>query len=243
MFARLLSPLREFGPLAGMIYLLTRALQRSRVPASVYLYELMAQPVADAPLLRPGLRKGIVVREIGPGDPALARMPLGQATLDTRFAQPTVCLGAFRKDRLIAYMWLCLGAYDEDEVACRFVPSQVPPAAWDFDFYVFPEDRLGLGFASLWDDANAYLRARGYSYTCSRVNRFNTASRRSHARLHGQCVGRLLFLRALGVQAMLATVPPYLSVTADRAAPPAVSVAAPRPGTTASQSQGPVASA
>jgi hypothetical protein len=226
MFARILSPFREFGPFSGSVYLLTRALHRGRVPAHVYLYELIAQPVPDVPLLRGSLRKGIKVREVGPDDPALARMPVSPATLAARFAQPTVCLGAFRKERLIAYMWLCFGPYQEDEVSCRFVPTASPRAAWDFDFYVFPEDRLGLGFASLWDDANAYLRARGYRYTCSRVNRFNTASRRSHARLNGRRLGQLLFVRAFGLQAMLASVSPYLSVTRDAGARPVVRVRA-----------------
>ena len=226
MFARLLSPFREFGPFAGWIYVLTRALRRARVPVHVYFYELMAQPVPETPLLRAGLSKSLEVRAIGPGDPALARMPLSAATLAARFAQPTVCLGAFRKDRLIAYMWMCLGAYDEDEVACRFVPSGSPRAAWDFDFYVYPEDRLGLGFAGLWDAANAYLRARGYRYTCSRVNRFNTASRRAHARLQGRRLGQLLFVRGFGLQAMLANVPPYLSVTRTAGARPIVPVTA-----------------
>lgn len=223
---KFLSPFKEFGFLAGLLYGIDQVLYRLGSPARLYLYELMAQPIADAPVLTPRLAKGIAVREIGPGDPALAAMPVTAEALAARFAMPTVCLGAFRGANLVAYMWLCLGPYEEDEVRCLFVPQPASRAVWDFDFYVFPQDRLSLGFVCLWDAANAYLRARGYRYSCSRVSRFNIGSRSAHKHFKWDRVGHALFVRSGRFQAMLATVPPYLHVTVDQAARPTVPVRA-----------------
>jgi len=224
MLTKILSPLREFGLVAGLLYGVDRALFRIGLPIRLFFYELMIQPIADKPVLTSALNKGFTIREIKPGDPALALMPVSAKGLDERFAKPTVCLGAFRNDKLIAYMWLCLGPYEEDEVRCLFVPIPENRAVWDFDFYVFPEDRLGLGFVCLWDCANAYLRERGYCFSCSRVTRFNTSSRKAHNHFKWQRIGHTLFLCAKRLQVMVATVPPYLVVTFDRSSRPVIQI-------------------
>ena len=82
-------------------------------------------------------------------------------------------------------------------------------SVFDFDFYLFPDYRLGLGFVALWNGANQFLQTRGIRYTFSRLTRFNVASRRAHAHLGWKCVGRALFLKAWRVELMLATIAPF----------------------------------
>ena len=140
-------------------------------------------------------------------------MPVPAEILERRFRQPTRCLGAFQNGRFVGYMWLCFGPYEEDEVRCTFVPQPATEAAWDFDMYVFPGDRLGLGFARLWDEANRYLRERGVRFSCSRVSRYNTASRRAHEHFAWKRLGRALYLKGRRWQGMTATVFPYLHLS------------------------------
>lgn len=209
----LLSAVSAFGLGAGLLYLTARVLDRVKAPCQLYFYELMSQPVRTTAVLPSNLLNSIELRELRRGDPALADIPVSPEKLDERFAMPTVCLGAFQNGRMIAYMWLCFGDYEEDEVRCRFVPSPPDKAVWDFDFYVFPEDRLGIGFVCLWDYANALLTARGYTHSCSRVNKFNLQSRKSHKHFAWASVGRALFLKGRRWQAMAATLPPYVSIS------------------------------
>ncbi len=226
MLARVLSPLREFGVVAGLVYSLDRLCHRLRVPIQLFFYALTVQPLAGTARLPSSLAKSIEVREIGPGDPELAEMPVAAERLAQRFAQPTVCLGAFRKSRLTGYLWLCLGPYQEDEVRCVFEPQPAELAAWDFDVYVFPEFRLGPGFVALWDGASAYLRSRGYRFTCSRVSRFNPASLRAHKHFRTETVGQALFVHARRFQAMIATVRPYVHIAFNGSSRPTVPVSA-----------------
>ena len=60
------------------------------------------------------------LRLIAVGDPEIALMPARPEIKESRFAQGARCLGAFRKDRLIGYVWLAFGGYEEDEVRCTF---------------------------------------------------------------------------------------------------------------------------
>jgi len=226
--ARIASPLKEFGVAAGFLYGVDRVLARVGSPVRLYCYELMVQPIADKPIAPPNLVKSTEIREIAPDDPALARMPVPADVIRFRLRQPTVCLGAFRKGELIAYMWLCFGPYEEDEVRCVFVPEPADQAVFDFDFYVFPEHRLGLAFVALWDGANRYLRGRGILHSCSRVSRFNTASRKTHEHFGWRCVGRALYLKGRRVQLMLATVAPWVHLSLSEAATPRIPLRPPQ---------------
>jgi hypothetical protein len=224
MVAKFVSPFKEFGFVSGLLYGIGRVLYRVGVPVRLFFYELMVQPISDRALVPPSLRNGIEVREITVGDPALALMPVSSEVLLDRFAKPTVCLGAFRDNQLVAYMWLCLGPYEEDEVRCLFDPQPANQAVWDFDFYVFPNHRLGMGFVCLWDGANAFLRERGIRFSCSRVTRFNMMSRKAHKHFKWERIGHTLFLRASRFQAMLATVPPYLHVAFGDSSRPVIQI-------------------
>jgi hypothetical protein len=214
MLKKILGPFREFGLGAGLLYATDRVLSSISPRLRLHVYELMVQPISDKPLLRGSLGRQLEIREIQPGDPEIARMPVRPEIMAQRFVQRSVCLGAFRRDQFIGYMWFCFESYDEDEVRCRYRLHPVEQAVFDFDFYLFPEHRMGLGFVGLWNGANEYLTRRGIKYTFSRLTRFNLASRRSHQHLGWKVAGRALFLQAWRLELMLATVFPYVSLTA-----------------------------
>lgn len=206
---RISSSFSEFGIVSGLLYLLDQAFLRANSRFRVFDYELMVQPVANESMAPANLTKSFEVRELPEGDPLLEATPPPPEIIADRFRQPTVCLGAFQKGVFIGYQWLCFGPYEEDEVRCTFVPQPTDASVFDFDFYLFPDYRLGLGFVALWDGANAFMRERGIRFTTSRVSRFNIASRKSHAHLGWHCIGRAVFFTGKRAQLMLASVAPY----------------------------------
>lgn len=216
MFKRLAGPFREFGLAAGLLYLVGRALQAISPRLNLYVYELMVQPIPDAPLLPERLSKGMEIRPIRRGDPEIGLMPARPEIKESRFDQGAVCLGAYRKGTLIGYLWLCFDAYDEDEVRCRYLLSPPGKAVFDFDLYIFPEHRMGLGFVGIWNGVNEYLRARGIDFTFSRLTRYNLPSRRAHAHLGWRRVANAVFLQAWNLEVMFATIAPFVSMTVRR---------------------------
>jgi hypothetical protein len=174
------------------------------------VYEFMVQPIAEKPLLPQNLTKNLELREILRGDPEIARMPAREDIKASRFDQGARCLGAFKKDSLIGYIWICRSSYQEDEARLTYRFADEEHSVFDFDLYVLPEHRLGLGFAAVWHGANEYLRTHGVRYTFSRLTRFNIASRRSHAHLGWKRVGQALVVRAWAVELMLMTIPPFV---------------------------------
>jgi hypothetical protein len=210
---RLISPLREFGFGAGSIYVLDRLFRMLSDELGVYLYDLMVQPVKQEPLLPPRLSRNIEFVEIGPGHADLLRMPTREDIKVSRFAQGARCLGAYRNGILFGYVWFCFGAYHEDEVRCIFDLSKAEPAAWDFDLYLFPEHRMGLGFSAIWHGAFEYLRSRGIERSFSRVSQFNIASRRAHARLGSDRVGCALFVKLWRVEIAFASLAPFIGIS------------------------------
>jgi hypothetical protein len=213
MLRKIIGPFREFGLACGLLYAIDRVLSSLSPRLRLHVYEFMVQPITDKPLLPGGLVKQLEVREIKGGDPEIGLMPVRPEVLRARLAQNAVCLGAFRKDAWIGYMWFCSGTYDEDEVKCTYVLGRARESVFDFDFYIFPEHRMGLGFAGLWHRANEFLSRRGIRYTFSRLTRFNVASRRAHQHLGWKIVGQALFLQAWRLEIMLATLSPFVHVS------------------------------
>lgn len=199
---------RELGPAGASCYLLQRLGAKSGGIFAVHSYLLVAQPVPTAPLLNGRRGQSIAVRRIDPQDPRLLALPLDTAVLAYRTAQGAVCFAAFKEEAVIGCLWLCLSSYEEDEVRCRYAPAPAGEACWDFDVYLAPEHRSGLGFARLWDEANAFLRERGVCYSWSRISAFNPGSLASHARLGARIAGRATFLRLGPCQLMVASLPP-----------------------------------
>lgn len=209
--------MREFGPLAGSLYLLDRLLRSAHSGCGLFVYELMLQPVNAKPLLSERLARNISFREIAEGDEVVQRMPARPEIKRARFANGARCVGVERKGELLGYIWLSFEDYEEDEVRCTYClprdPATPPCAVFDFDLYVFPEHRMGIGFLAIWHAASRYLHEQGVRGSCSRMTRFNLASRRAHLRLGSIVTGRALFVRAGSLELMAATLPPYVAVT------------------------------
>lgn len=206
-------PFREFGAVAGTLYAVDRVLRRISPHLGLRVYELMVQPITSRPLLPSNLLKNITYAEIGPEHPDLELMPARQDIKALRFAQGARCLGAYRKGKLIGYSWFCFDSYAEDEVRCNYRLVDKTCSVFDFDFYVMPEHRMGLGFLAVWHGVNLFLAERGIRYTFSRLTRYNTASRRAHRHLGWRCVGRAVFLQAWRVEAVFSTLAPYARLT------------------------------
>ncbi|MBI1394878.1 MAG: N-acetyltransferase [Betaproteobacteria bacterium] len=219
MLKKILGPFREFGPGAGLLYALDRVLSALSPNLRVYVYEFGVQPITDRPLLPERRTRNFEVREIGAGDLELASMPVPQAVIRTRFAQGARCLGAFQKGTFIGYMWFCRNFYEEDEARCTYVLGAPAESVFDFDYYLYPEYRMGLGFVALWNGANALLHREGIRHTFSRLTRFNLATRRAHAHLGCRVIGKAAFLRMGRAQLMVSTLAPYVRLTPAGSAP------------------------
>jgi hypothetical protein len=214
MLKRIIGPFREFGFLAGLLYAADRVLSSLSPRLRLHVYEFMVQPISDKPLLPRSFSRGLEIREIRADDPAIGLMPVRPDVMAARLQAAATCLGAFKGGTLIGYMWFCMRSYDEDEVRCTYVVTPETKAVFDFDFYLFPAHRLGLGFVALWNGANEVLSQRGFKYTFSRLTRFNLASRRAHRHLGWKRVGRALFLQMWRFELMLGTIFPFVHLSA-----------------------------
>lgn len=210
---RLAGPFREFGAVAGSLYIIDRALRSLSPRLGLRVYEFMVQPIGGKPLLPASLSKNLAVRPILEGDPEVAEMPAREDIKAQRFEQGAHCLGTYRKGQLIGYMWYAKKRHEEDEVRCDYVLSQPATSVFDFDFYVLPAYRLGVGFLGVWHGANEVLAAQGVRYTFSRLTRFNSASRRAHAHLGWRRVGWGVFLQAWSLEIMASSLSPFVAAS------------------------------
>ena len=92
----------------------------------------------------------------------------------------------------------------------------MPPeeSVFDFDFYVYPEHRLGIAFLGLWNGANEYLYNKGIKYTFSRITRTNIASARAHKKLGMKKIGSAVILKIGSIEVMLSTISPRFHISA-----------------------------
>ena len=213
MLDKFTTPLKEFGIFAGALYLLDRLLAGISPNLRLFCYELMVQPIPDKPMFPVSMTKSLDIREIKRGDPELDLMPVPPEIIEFRLKQNAICLGVFKKAKFIGYIWFRFGAYEEDEVRCAFLLVPENEAVFDFDLYLFPEHRLGLGFIGIWEKANKFLYERGIRYTFSRLTRFNLASRKAHNHLGWKRVGQAFFLKAWRLELMISTIAPYLGLS------------------------------
>ncbi|MEO8247888.1 MAG: GNAT family N-acetyltransferase [Burkholderiales bacterium] len=202
--------------MVGSLYVANRVLRRISARCGLYVYELMVQPISSKPMLPANLAKNLTFEELESGHPDIARMPAREDIKALRFEQGARCLGVYRKGQMIGFIWFCFNVYLEDEVRCTYQLSEPERSVFDFDLYVFPEHRMGIGFMAIWHGANSWLRERGVEYTFSRLTRFNLASRKSHAHLKWKRVGVALFLQLWRTEVMLATVSPFVAATSSR---------------------------
>ncbi|MBI3776069.1 MAG: N-acetyltransferase [Gammaproteobacteria bacterium] len=221
------STFRQLGALNGLLYLVARVLNHLSPRCNLLKYYLVAQPVSASPRLSGSRGNSIVVRLIERSDPALQQIGRPVKTLEQRFTQGSICLGAFKDAELAGYLWLHFSTYPEDEVRCNFKPEPTHASAWDFDVFVAPKHRLGYTFPRLWDAADALLRARGVRWSMSRISAFNPASLTSHARMGLKMLGSALYLVVFRVQLTLATLPPYIHLSVTERSCPNIVVRAP----------------
>lgn len=226
---RATGPFREFGPSAGTLYVLGRLLSMASPRLGLGFYELMAQPVPEQPLLRPNRAQYLRGQRVEPGHPALAKMPVPAKVIAARFAQGAECLVVYRQQEMMGYIWFGVGRYLEDEVRVTYELADPQRTVFDFDLYVLPEHRMGLGFMAVWHVANEYLRERGIVATLSRITRFNLGSRRAHARLGARCIGRMWFLKLGRLELILATVRPWLAWSLSERGRPRLRLGTPGP--------------
>ena len=210
---RLAAPFREFGWGAGTLYVLDRLLRLLSPRLGLRVYEFMVQPIGGKPLLSPNLVRSLSFREIVRGDAEVGLMPAREDIKALRFEQGARCIGAYRKCELIGYLWYCTGRYHEDEVRVTYELVDREASVFDFDLYVMPKHRLGLGFLGVWYGANEMLAPLGVNYTFSRLTRFNVASRRAHVHLGWKRVGVGVFLQLWGAEFMASSVAPYIGAT------------------------------
>lgn len=209
MIAKLSSPFREFGAVAGIAYLADRLLNAVSDRTRLYVYELMEQPVRGPGLLAERKLAPFELKRIDGDADELALLPVPPEVVDFRLSQDAVCLGTYRAGELVGYIWFCFGEYRDDEVRVSY---RLPDAGsvFDFDVYVMSRHRLGVAFAATWELANRFLREQGIRRSYSRVSRFNPGSRRAHARLGAVSIGKAAVLKLGRFQLLCATVPPYL---------------------------------
>lgn len=200
--------LRELGFVGAFCYVVHRLGAKSGGVIALHRYLFVTQPVAGVPLLPARRGRSITVQQLDPQDPQLLNLPLDRTVLAYRAGQGAVCFGAFKEGEIIGCLWLCFEGYEEDEVRCRYLPQPADQTSWDFDVYLKPGHRSGLGFARLWDEANAFLRRHGIAYSWSRISAFNPGSLASHARLGAEIRGNATFLRLGPCQFMRASLPP-----------------------------------
>ncbi len=220
MLRKITGPFREFGGFAGALYATDRVMSSISPRLRLINFELMAQPIPDQPLIPERLARSTQIREIHPGDPDLSRMPVPAEVIDYRFAQNAICLGAYKKDELIGYIWFCFDQYFEDEARCIYQLSPAERTVFDFDLYLFPKHRMGLGFVSIWEGANRFLRERGIFCSYSRIDRYNLATRKAHAHFNWKRVGRALFLKAWSSELMISSLRPYVWLSFSNGRPP-----------------------
>ena len=223
----IINTFRELGVLNGFLYLAARSFNCCNNRCNLFKYYLVAQPVCETARLSGQRGKSIVVRRVEHKDAALKQMSRPVKTIEQRFAQGSICLGAFKGSELAGYMWLHFSAYPEDEVRCLFAPEPESDTAWDFDIHIFPKYRLGYTFSRLWDEADALLRARNIRWTMSRISAFNSASLASHLRMGLKSIGSAIYIVGFQYQLMLATIPPYLHFSSTPGSYPTLRLRAP----------------
>lgn len=193
---RFSAPFREFGAGLGTLYLFDRILRMLSSEWRVCPYVFVVQPVPEKPFLPPMMSKHGHAERLTPSSPWLSKGPVPLAVFLERLNRGDRGVAALRKDQLLGYAWWSTKAYFEEEVRCNFELEDRSCSAFDFDVYVAPEHRMGLGFLSIWDALSEELRRSGVERTYSRISRFNLASVRAHSRYGAEEVGRVLFVRA-----------------------------------------------
>jgi hypothetical protein len=216
-------PVRVHPRLDRFLYFLDRFLSRSsRERCRLFVYYIVAQPVARRELLPARRGASIQIREVLPGDPLLGGFERRTEILERRFAHGAHCIAAIRDDSALGYLWFTIGGYEEDEVRCRFEPLPERLRAWDFDVYIRPEHRASLVFPKLWSAASARMSELGAEQTLSRISAHKPESLLAHARLGARIIARCIFLKVGSLQLMVSSAHPRVALSLSRSSRPVV---------------------
>jgi hypothetical protein len=214
MFSRLGMLVSELGFTDAGLYLLARATAKtSRGTLRVVKFYLVAQPVRQDELTPPRRGRSIVVQEADAETIRGTEFGRPAPVIEYRLAHQCRCLLARKDEHLLGFQWFSTQDYPEDEVRCLYRLEPGDRCAWDFDIYVHPEARALPTFLRLWDHCNMLLRQAGIEQSLSRIDAFNSASRRSHARLGARTIGWAVFLCAGPAQLALFSGRPWVHVS------------------------------
>lgn len=209
--ARIQTLVARLGLQNACWYLAGRVLSRATGNrARIHRYLLTCQKVPERALLPERRGRDIDIVQVERDSEQRRSFPRPAHILEFRYAQDVLCFAAYKNDEFVGYIWLCLHAFDEDEVRCTFLPLPEGRAAWDFDVYVVPQFRNGIGFLKLWDHAYRYLRERDVRWTMSRISAFNAESIASHQRMGATVVASATFIVLGNWQCVVSNVRPFL---------------------------------
>mgnify|MGYP000152550224 CR=1 FL=1 len=210
MLKKLNAIFKEIGIVVGFLYLADRCLTKISPNLRILCHAFMVQPIPNKPLLPNNLTRSFECHEIKRGDPNLTLMHPPPEIIESRFNQKATCLGVFKNNTFIGYIWFSFSEYIEDESRCKYILNPENSSVFDFDFYIFPEHRLGLAFMVIWNEANRFLSDRGIHQTFSRLTQSNIASKKAHAHLGWKRAGQAIYLKAWHLEIMLATIRPFV---------------------------------
>jgi len=195
MFARLGQLQQDIGWINSALFVAARLASRcSGGRLKLRKYYLTAQPVATADLTPARRGRTIEVSEANSTRIRATEFGRPAAAIEHRIQHGARCLLAHKDDELLGFQWFTTRDFPEDEVRCRYRLDPQDRCAWDFDIYVQPAARALPVFSRLWDRCNALLREAGIDQSLSRIDAFNSASLRSHARLGATPVAWALFI-------------------------------------------------
>ena len=211
---------KTYGLFNGILYLINRLSARFlRGFLRLSRYQFLAMPT-DAAIPSPRrLGKDVETRCLASTEVADLGLARPAEVIRSRFEQGSTCLGAFKKEQFLGFIWLQSSSYLEDEVRCRYILPASGECAWDYDLYIDPEFRKSAAFLKLWKDALDCLSKAGKKWSLSRVSVFAPESLRAHLRMGAIRAGNAFFLSVFGLQIMVASLPPYFhfSWRSDRA--------------------------
>jgi len=214
--------IQELGVSRALLYGIGYSLSHFTGSKHIYYYLFSAQPVPAQGLIDRAPSRSIRIATVPQQGYDQRWFPRPADVINTRYEQGAMCFVAFKNDEPVGCLWLVFQQYNEDEVACCFRPEPADSVAWDFDLYIAPEHRVSRLFVYLWDAAFQWLRQHGYSWTMSRIDAFNAASVRTHARLGAKTIGQGLFLVVGRLQLSAFSVKPFVHIHWRGARPPRV---------------------
>jgi len=217
----------QIGWLNTALYAANRLIQAIHPNFSLHRYYLVAQPVEQARLIPEHRGRQITVRRIGVRDPVLGSFNRSEEEIRARYENDAICFAAFHNGKMAGHLWLQQRPYQEPHDRCIMTPLPEGKAAWDFDLYIDPSERLGSTFAKLWDAANAELRNKGIQWTLSRISAFNPGAMLSHKRLGARFLCSTVFVTIGSCQILIAGQRPFLHFSWNERDAPVIRVSAP----------------